>query len=336
MSCCDRKRRTCSGEPGARRVPKNMNVVALAGGVGGAKLVDGLSLAMDARRLTVVVNTGDDFSHFSLLVCPDLDTVCYTLAGLENPHTGWGRADESWSAMETLAMLGAPTWFRLGDRDLGWHLERTRRVEAGEPLSQVTADFCRRLEIHARVLPVSDDPIPTRVYTSAGEMSFQEYFVLHQCQPAVSGFRFVGVENAQPAEGVVESIREADLVVICPSNPWVSIDPILSVPGVRDAVAARIVVAVSPIIAGKTLKGPAAKMFAESGIQPSAAAVARHYPGLLSGFLVDRQDESFVREIETSGTHVAIDNIVMKNRSDRRRLARRVLEFGKMLSNRAA
>lgn len=314
----------------------SLNVVALAGGVGGAKLAHGLSLAMDASHLTVVVNTGDDFRHFNLLICPDLDTVCYTLAGIANPNTGWGRSNETWSAMETFSLLGAPTWFRLGDRDLGWHLERTRRTAAGETLSQITAEFCQRLEIRARVLPMSDSVFPTRVYTSAGEMSFQEYFVQHQCQPAVSGFCFAGQPGSRPADGILEAIRAASLVVICPSNPWVSIDPILSVPGIKDEVAAKKVVAVSPIIAGKALKGPAAKMYLELGIQPSAHAVARHYSGILSGIVIDRQDEEHRAGIEALGINVVVDNILMKNESDRHRLAKKVLEFGSILAGEAA
>jgi len=313
-----------------------MNVVALAGGVGGAKLADGLAQSMDARHLTVVVNTGDDFRHFNLLICPDLDTVCYTLAGLANSNTGWGRANETWSAMQTLEMLGAPTWFRLGDRDLGWHLERTRRIAAGQTLGQITADLCHILGIQARVLPMSDDPLATRVYTSEGEMPFQEYFVQHQCQPIVNGFRFDGRENAQPSAGVLDAIRHAELVVICPSNPWVSIDPILAIEGISREVASKRVIAVSPIVAGKTLKGPAAKMFAELGIKPSASAVAMHYSGILSGFMIDLQDAEQAGEIETHGIEVAVDNIIMKDRPDRRRLASSVLEFGKMVAGRVA
>jgi len=309
-----------------------MNVVALAGGVGGAKLADGLAQSMDARHLTVVVNTGDDFRHFSMLICPDLDTVCYTLAGLANPNTGWGRANETWSAMETFEMLGAPTWFRLGDRDLGWHLERTRRLANGQTLGQITADLCKILGIEARVLPMSDDPLATRVYTSEGEMPFQEYFVKHQCQPIVNGFRFDGREIAQPSEGVLDAIRHADLVVICPSNPWVSIDPILAIEGISREIESKRVIAVSPIIAGKTLKGPAAKMFSELGIQPSAYAVARHYSGLLSGIVIDHLDAEHVDEIEALGIEVAVDNIVMKDRPERRRLANSVLEFGKTVT----
>lgn len=309
-----------------------MNVVALAGGVGGAKLADGLSQVLDPRQLTVVVNTGDDFHHFNLLICPDLDTVCYTLAGLANPVTGWGRADETWSAMDTMKLLGAPTWFHLGDRDLGWHLERSRRIAAGQALSQITAHFCRIYGIASRVLPMSDDPVPTQVYTSDGVMSFQEYFVLHQCRPEVTGFTFEGIAQARPAPGVLEAIRDADLVVICPSNPWVSIDPILTVPGISPEVAAKQVVAVSPIIAGKTIKGPAAKMFSELGFQPGAIAVAEHYAGMLNGFLIDRQDAELQGEIVSLGVRVAVEDIIMKDRRDRCRIAEKVMELSREIA----
>ena len=308
-----------------------MRVVALAGGVGGAKLAQGLKQAMSASHLTVIVNTGDDFRHYGLQICPDLDTVCYTLAGLANPATGWGRADETWSAMETLETLGAPTWFRLGDRDLGWHLERTRRIEAGQSLSQITADFCRMAGVTPKVLPMSDDSVPTWVYTSEGELPFQEYFVRNQCRPQVTGFHFCGVERAHPAEGVLEALQAADLIVICPSNPWVSIGPILAIPGIASAVAARRVVAVSPIIAGQAVKGPAAKMYAELGLQPSTFTVAEHYARLLSGFVVDLKDEAQAKDIELLGIKAALTDTLMKTIADRARLAGEVLEFGKSL-----
>ena len=272
-----------------------MGVVALAGGVGGAKLADGLAGVLEPGELTVIVNTGDDFEHFGLKICPDLDTVCYNLAGLYNPETGWGRADESWASAEEVAALGGPTWFRLGDRDLAAHLERTRRLKAGETLSEITADFCRAWGIEARVLPMSDQPVPTIVLTEEGEIAFQEYFVARRCEPRVTGFRFENILQSRPAPGVLKAIREAEVVVICPSNPWVSIDPILGVPGVREALTSAQVVAVSPLIGGKALKGPAAKMFAELEIEPTAAAVARHYGNLLNGFVLDNLDKNLTK-----------------------------------------
>ena len=210
-----------------------MKTIALAGGVGGAKLADGLAGVLPPEDLTVIVNTGDDFEHLGLYISPDLDTVCYNMAGINNPLTGWGRDDETLQVFTELEALGAPTWFRLGDRDLATHLERTRRLRAGETLSQVTAALCEAWGIQSRVLPMSDQLIPTMVMTDEGELAFQEYFVARRCEPKVTGFRFENILQAAPAPGVLEAIEAAELVVICPSNPWVSIDPILGVPGVR-------------------------------------------------------------------------------------------------------
>jgi LPPG:FO 2-phospho-L-lactate transferase len=312
-----------------------MKIVALAGGVGGARMADGLMQALAGEGLTVIVNTGDDFEHLGLRICPDLDTVSYTLAGLANPVTGWGRVDETWKAVHNLGLLGGPAWFQLGDSDIGTHLERTRRMKEGQSLSQITRDFCQAWGVKALVLPVSDDPIPTMVYTNQGDLSFQEYFVHQQCEPVVTGFRFMGVENARPAPGVLEAIEKADLIVICPSNPWVSVDPILAVPGVRDGLSTRPVVAVSPIIGGKTVKGPAAKMFAELHIQPSAVAVARHYAaringGLLSGFVMDSVDAALAPQVEGMGVPAYVTDTWMHTPADRLRLAKEILEFGKM------
>lgn len=261
-------------------------------------------------------------------ICPDLDTVCYTLAGIANPATGWGRADETWNAFESLAALGGPAWFRLGDRDLGTHLQRTRLLQKGIPLSEVTQLFCKQWGIELTVLPASDDSLPTWVYTDEGELPFQEYFVKRQCHPSVTAFRFAGVEESQPAPGVLEALGEADLVVICPSNPWVSIDPILSIPGIRKLVSERIVVSVSPIIGGQAVKGPAAKMYAELGIEPSALSVARHYSNLLSGFVFDRVDKISLAAVESLGIRAMTTDTWMRGPEDRRRLAREVLDFG--------
>lgn len=308
-------------------------VVALAGGVGGAKLVDGLAQALPPENLTVIVNTGDDFEHYGLKICPDLDTICYTLAGLANPATGWGRADESWNAMASLEILGGPTWFRLGDRDLGTHLERTRRLREGEPLSKIVNDFCRAWEVGVKVLPMSDDPVPTLVNTEEGPLAFQDYFVRRKCRPEVKGFTIEGAVKAKPAPGVLEAIQEAGLAVICPSNPWVSIDPILAIPDIRSTLANRPVVAVSPIIAGQALKGPAAKMFLELGIRPGAPAVANHYGwqpggGLLSGFVMDQVDRSLADSLASSGYQVMVTDSIMRTKTDRLRLAQEVLAFG--------
>jgi LPPG:FO 2-phospho-L-lactate transferase len=311
----------------------SLRVVALAGGVGGAKFADGLSRRLPPDRLTIIVNTGDDFEHLGLRICPDLDTVCYTLAGIANPQTGWGLAGETFHALESLEALGGEAWFHLGDRDLGTHLERTHRLKLGQSLSQVTRHFCQAWKVPVTVLPMTDDPAPTVVLTSQGELPFQEYFVHRQCQPSVTGFRFEGIEQAQPAPSLLEALQAADLVVFCPSNPWVSVDPILSVPGVRQALLegrtkrSLQVVAISPIIGGKTVKGPAAKMFAELGILPSALAVAEHYGNLCSGFVLDLLDEKLAPAIQSLGLKTLATDTLMNTRADRLRLADEVLTF---------
>ena len=307
------------------------SIVALAGGVGGARMSDGLAEVLPPGKLTVIVNTGDDFEHLGLYICPDLDTVCYTLAGLANSQLGWGREGDTWEALSTIEKLGGPSWFRLGDRDIGWHLERSRRLRRGQPLSRIMRDFCDIFEIASSVIPMSDDPLPTWVDTDQGELAFQEYFVKRQCHPRVKGFRFEGVERAKPAPGVLESIHTSEFVVICPSNPWVSIDPILSIPGVRQAVREKVVIAVSPIIGGKTVKGPAAKMYAELGIQPSALAVAHHYDDILTGFVIDREDENQASAVSDLGIEPYVCNTWMKTRRDRQELAKQLIEFGSKL-----
>lgn len=311
-----------------------LKVVALAGGVGGAKLAVGLARVLSGDQLTVVVNTGDDFEHFGLYICPDLDTVCYSLAGKANQATGWGRAGDSWSALETIGELGGPTWFRLGDLDLGLHLERTRRLRSGVKLSQFTNLVCRAWGITCRVLPMSDEPTPTSVYTiEDGTLSFQEYFVHRQCLPQVKGFSFENIERSSPAPGVREALEACSLVVICPSNPWVSIDPILAVPGIRDSLQNKTVIAISPIIGGQALKGPAAKMYREMDIEPSAEAVARHYQGLLSGFVLDETDQDLAERVMELGIRPLVTKTIMRSTADSEFLARQVLKFGEELEN---
>jgi len=318
----------------------HLNIVALAGGVGGAKLADGLAQILPPENLTIIVNTGDDFAHWGLNISPDLDTVCYTLAGLANPLTGWGRMEETWNVFEQMERLGAENWFRLGDSDLATHLERTRRLRSGEPLSSITRDFCARWGIRHAILPMSDDPVATMVDTvEFGELPFQEYFVHQHCEPRVKGFRFDGIENAQPAPGVMKAIGAADAVVFCPSNPWVSIDPILKTlesggsPPVFPKTSSSklpdsIIVAVSPIIGGETVKGPAAKMYQELGIEPSALAVARHYrESLLTGFILDDVDAGLVESVRAMGIHPFSTKTLMKSPEDRHNLAQDVLNF---------
>jgi LPPG:FO 2-phospho-L-lactate transferase len=297
-----------------------MKITALAGGVGGAKLAHGLAQILPPKDLTIIVNTGDDFELLGLTICPDLDTVCYTLAGLANSETGWGRENETWNTISNIEKLGGPTWFKLGDQDFATHLERTKRLKEGKLLSQVTREFCAAWGIKQTVLPMSDSPVRTIVDTDEGELAFQEYFVHRHCEPIVKGFRFDGVEVAEPVIGAHDAIESAQAIVICPSNPWVSIDPILRVIQKIN----KPVVAVSPIIGGKTVKGPAAKMYAELGIEPSALAVANHYQGLLSGFVLDNTDRSLSDKIEVKT--LATDTL-MNSPADRARLAMDVIHF---------
>ena len=272
------------------------HVVALCGGVGGAKLAHGLSMALAAEpdSLSIIVNTGDDFLHLGLSISPDLDSVMYALAGLSDPVKGWGRRDETWHFMEALGSLGGESWFQLGDGDLAVHVERSWRLAQGATLTAVTAHLCKALGISARILPMSDDPVRTRVLTAQGWMDFQDYFVRHQCQPAVREFMFFGADSAHPQPDALAALERPDLraIVICPSNPFVSVEPILAVPGIRAAIqqARAPVVAVTPIIGGKAIKGPAAKMLTELGLDVSAAGVARRYVGLIDGFVVDDSD----------------------------------------------
>jgi LPPG:FO 2-phospho-L-lactate transferase len=304
----------------------DLNVVALAGGVGGARLADGLAQVLQPEHLTIVVNTGDDFIHFGLHISPDLDTVCYTLANLANPETGWGRIHETWTVFENLKRMGMPDWFQLGDADLATHLVRTIRLSEGWPLSQITADFCNEWGIKVKVLPMSDDAVRTWVCTMEGDLEFQEYFVHQQSRPAVNGFRFEGIEKSRPATGILEAIDRCDVVIFCPSNPWVSIDPILAVPHIRHALAKKPMFAVSPIIGNRTVKGPAAKMFSEMGIQPSPLAVAQHYCNLLKGIWIDNSDNGLVGDINMLGIQTYMADILMHDRQDRSRLAQEVID----------
>lgn len=314
-------------------VPGEGRIVALCGGIGGAKLVLGLSRIVPGGNLLVAVNTGDDFEHLGLHVSPDIDTVCYTLAGLANPEVGWGRADESWNFMATLEDLGGETWFRLGDRDLALHVQRTRRLAAGESLGEITADIAERLGISAAIVPMSDDPVRTMVETDEGLLPFQRYFVERRCAPRIRSVRFEGAEAAAARPELLAALSAPDLagVVICPSNPYLSVDPILAVPGLRPALAAcpAPVVAVSPIVGGAAVKGPTAKIMRELGISVSPRAIARHYDGVICGFVLDERD----RETESGiGVPVAVEQTVMTVLEDKVRLAEAVLAFCARLS----
>ncbi len=302
-----------------------MNVVALAGGVGGAKLAHGLALRLPPEALTIVVNTGDDFEHLGLPISPDLDTVMYTLAGLANPATGWGQVDETWNFLGALERLGVDTWFRLGDRDLATHVERRRRLAAGETLTAITQAFGRALGIGPRLLPMSDTAVRTMVQTDEGELEFQEYFVHRQCRPRVSGFRFAAEGEAQASPAVLAALDQAGLIIICPSNPFVSLGPILSLPGVRARLERLPGVAVTPIVGGQALMGPAGKMMAELGLPVSPVAVAQAYDGLIDRFVLDSVDATMAPEIEALGMRVLVTDTVMKTDADRARLAEEVI-----------
>jgi LPPG:FO 2-phospho-L-lactate transferase len=301
-------------------------VVALSGGIGGAKLALGLSRVLPAEDLLVIANTGDDFEHLGLHISPDIDTLMYTLAGLDNTQLGWGRRDETWSFMETLTALGGMDWFRLGDRDLAVHVERTRRLALGETLAAITADFCRRLGVGPRVLPVTDDPVRTRLRTEEGWLDFQDYFVRLQCRPVVRELAFAGADQARAHPDLLAALGSERLraVIICPSNPFISVEPILAVPGVRQALAAcpAPVIAVSPIIGGRAVKGPTAKMMTELGITPSAAAVARRYGDLLDGYVIDAGDAGDAAELALP---VTLAPTLMTSLADREALAHVVL-----------
>lgn len=304
-----------------------MRIVALAGGVGGAKMAHGLAQILAPDELTIVVNTADDFEHLGLHISPDLDTVCYTMAGLADARTGWGRRRETWNTLRGLEELGGPIWFRLGDRDLATHLERTRRMHMGKSLSQIVREFCRAWGVEQTILPMTDAAVRTIVRTNEGDLEFQSYFVERRCEPQVTGFEFRGAEHATAAPGAIACLEGADGIIICPSNPWVSIGPILSIPGIRAAVDTEKTIAISPIIGGTAVRGPAAKMCRELGFQPSALAVAEHYRDVASAFVLDEVDSDLEREIQALGFRTLVAKTLMRTNIDRRRLARDVLDF---------
>lgn len=301
-------------------------VLALSGGIGGAKLGLGLARILPPGCLSVAANTGDDFEHLGLHISPDIDTLTYVLAGLDNPDTGWGRRNETWSFMDALGELGGETWFRLGDRDLAMHVERTRRLKGGESLSGITTELTQRLGIASRILPMTDDCVRTRVQTPDGLIDFQHYFVGRKCAPPVTGFVFEGAERANLLPTIGELLQRADLraVIICPSNPFISIDPILALPGLREALATTRapVIAVSPIIAGRAVKGPTAKMMTELGLSVDALTVAAHYRGLIDGYVMDDADKRMAGMLDLP---VETTRTLMQSLEDREDLARATL-----------
>lgn len=306
--------------------------LALAGGVGGAKLAYGLSKVLEPDELAIAVNTGDDFTHLGFAISPDLDTVCYTLAELDDQERGWGRAGETWRFMETLKSLGHPGWFQLGDCDLALHALRTQRLAQGASLSAVTRQVCEAWGVRHRVLPMSDDRVETIVHTKEGALAFQEYFVRRQCHPVVERFEYQGAEHAAVQPALLDWLNAPALkgVIVCPSNPWLSIGPMLAIPDLREALqrAAVPVVAVSPIIAGRAVKGPAAKLMAELGVEVSALSIARHYADFIDVLLIDTSDAPLVGAIEALGVRAVVADTLMQGRSGRVRLARDVLDAG--------
>ncbi len=308
---------------------QTLKITALAGGVGASKLLLGFYKEMDPAELTIIVNTGDDIVLHGLKISPDLDIVTYTLAGVVDSKKGWGLRAETFHALKHLAGFGRPNWFNLGDRDLATHIHRTAMLAEGKTLSQAADSIRIALGVKSRILPMSDSPTPTIIDSNEGALHFQEYLVKRRTEPVVKGIRFEGVESALPAPGVLEAIREADRILICPSNPLISIGPILAVPQIRDELRAHKekVVAVCPIVGGKSLKGPSDKMLAQLGHQPTALGVAKLYADFTATFVIDPADKSQSAAIAALGMHVAVLPTVMKTLAQKRKLARALLSL---------
>jgi LPPG:FO 2-phospho-L-lactate transferase len=305
-----------------------MNIVGLAGGVGGAKLADGLQRVL-GKELTVIVNTGDDFELHGLRISPDVDTMMYTLAGLANPETGWGIEGDTFTCLAMLALYGADDWFGLGDRDLAAHILRSCWRRDGMTLQEVTARLSRALGVAASIVPMTNDPVSTIVGTNEGDLAFQEYFVHRGWAPIVKSLSFAGIDAARPSDEALRAIERAQALIICPSNPFVSIEPILSVGDLRTRVANAKCprIAVSPIVSGEALRGPAAKMSRELGVEPSAFSVAKRYQALIDGFVLDRADGQQTAKIQELGMEVLVADTVMRTNDDRERLAREILSW---------
>lgn len=307
-------------------------VVALAGGVGGARLATGLQATLAPGTLTVIVNTGDDFEHWGLTVCPDLDTVLYNLAGVNHPDTGWGRADETFAVLAEMTRRGGEGWFRIGDRDLVTHLLRTQWLRQGLSLTAVTDRLRRDLGIPTTILPMSDAPVRTVVHTDEGDLPFQQYFVRRRCEPRLLGVTFTGSEQARPTPQVVQAIADAEILILCPSNPYVSLDPILSLPGLRAALYASPApcVAVSPIVGGRALKGPAAKMMQEMGLAVSPLTVAEHFRDLLDGIVIDQADASLAAALPLP---TLVTDTIMVDAAAKARLAAATIAFAQRIAS---
>lgn len=304
-------------------------VVLLVGGVGGAKLALGMARVLPPAALTIIGNTGDDFEHLGLHVSPDLDTVMYTLAGLANPETGWGLAGDSFRAMQMVERYGGPAWFRLGDGDLGTNLMRTALLHEGHTLTEVTGRLCAALGVEHTLLPMSDDPVRTVLDTDRGTLAFQEYFVRERWEPAVRRIRFEGAAEARPSAAVIAALERATAIVIGPSNPFLSIDPILAVRGIRERIAEADApcVAVSPVIGGRAVKGPTVKLMAELGLELTALGVAQHYHNLLDGIIMDEEDIALAGAVQASGVRATTEHTLMATLEDKTNLARAILRW---------
>ena len=312
-----------------------MTHLALSGGIGGAKLALGLEHIFNSPKLMIAGNTGDDFEHFGLNISPDLDTLLYTLSGKSDLERGWGLANETWSFMKAMKEIGGETWFQLGDRDLAIHVERTRRLKEGERLSLITSSFCRKFGVKSHIVPATDDSLKTLVKTPKGILSFQHYFVRDQCRPKILGLKYEGLENAQPCPALEEALESSllETVVVCPSNPFLSIDPILAVKGVREKLKsckAR-VLAVSPIVGGDAVKGPTANNLRDLGFSVSAYTIAKYYSDFIDGFMLDKGDENEISRIESLGMRVGLADTVMTDLQSKIKLAEDVLRFSKTL-----
>lgn len=318
----------------------SLRYVLLTGGIGGAKLALGMQQVGLTADTAMVVNTGDDFRHLGLCISPDLDTLMYTLSNRVNTETGWGRADETWQCLQSLAELGGEDWFRLGDRDLAVHLLRTQALAEGQRLTEVTAALCTHLGLATRVLPATDHPIATQVRTTQGVLAFQEYFVRQRAEPVVQSIEFAGAEQARPSPEVLQALQDKDLqaIIIAPSNPYLSIDPILAIPGIQAALQASAapVIAISPIVGGRALKGPTAKIMQELGRDASALEVARHYQPWIDGFILDHMDEALHSDVEALGLAAYCCNTIMRSLADRVELAQSALAFARSCPQRAA
>jgi LPPG:FO 2-phospho-L-lactate transferase len=305
------------------------HILALSGGVGGAKLALGLSTILAPRQLIIIANTGDDFEHLGMRISPDIDSLLYALAGVNNQSTGWGRDSETWTLMSELERLGIDSWFRLGDRDLAVHIYRTNCLRAGKTLSEVTQDLTGKFGVASSIIPMSDDRIGTLFQTADGPLPFQDYFVRYRCQPVVKEILFENAAASRPSPAFSKALEDPQLsgIVICPSNPYLSIDPILSVPGVVGAISGTPVpvVAVTPIVQGQSIKGPTAKIMAELGITVSALSVAEHYASFIDGFVLDILDKPLAEAVSALGITVEVTDTIMQNLDDRQRLARRTM-----------